>query len=636
MFLYRFQWKKIIKWVLIGVLLFLVYSFCRKILKANQSEDGLEVLTLNEKKVPCSLPELPLWVNEQQKNDMLAHTAKVDCSSNQKDWSYIQNGKFYIHDDVEKQHGKLSCQYQNVLRQLYDMEITLSKSESITNNTPIPSDIIHVRCVGADGQTNDKTYLGIKPIPQEPTSKLLENRLKLEGLGLNIIMFGFDTVSRLMWKRYMPNSYSYFEKIGGVVMEHYNILGDGTPQALIPILTGNTEIELPEARRGFKKARHVDGHPWIWKKLHEYGYATQWGEDAPSVGTFTHRMLGFKEKPVHHYMRPFFLKQGDGICFGNRPSHTLFTDYLKEFITAYGPLRRKFSFLFHSSYSHNSQDQLSTPDDDLVSLMDWLNSTNELENSLFILMADHGPRFSSTRATEQGKYEERLPFMGVRVPQTEEFRSNFPLVQENLKRNSKLLTTPFDVHATFQDVLNYRSTHITKRRPYQRGYSLLQRVPADRTCNDASIDAHWCTCLRWYKISVSDELVQRGAGLIVDHVNNLTSPFRDMCALLTPHKLTSATFIQSNGEMLKFRESSDSDGRIPDMTDQMQPTVKIFQIVLSTLPNFAVYEATIKYSLKNDDFTISTSDISRLNAYKDQPKCITEMHPHLRPYCYCF
>ena len=47
----------------------------------------------------------------------------------------------------------------------------------------------------------------------------------------------------------------------------YNIVGDGTPAALLPILTGKTEKELPEARRGHTGANTVDRFPWIWKKF---------------------------------------------------------------------------------------------------------------------------------------------------------------------------------------------------------------------------------------------------------------------------------------------------------------------------------------------------------------------------------
>ena len=49
--------------------------------------------------------------------------------------------------------------------------------------------------------------------------------------------------------RNLPKSVNYFEKtMGAVRLKEYNILGDGTPAALLPILTGKSEIELPEAR----------------------------------------------------------------------------------------------------------------------------------------------------------------------------------------------------------------------------------------------------------------------------------------------------------------------------------------------------------------------------------------------------
>lgn len=47
----------------------------------------------------------------------------------------------------------------------------------------------------------------------------------------------------------------------------YNIVGDGTPAALFPILTGQTEKELPESRRGYAGAKTVDEFPWIWKQF---------------------------------------------------------------------------------------------------------------------------------------------------------------------------------------------------------------------------------------------------------------------------------------------------------------------------------------------------------------------------------
>lgn len=59
------------------------------------------------------------------------------------------------------------------------------------------------------------------------------------ALGLNVLMFGFDSLSKNTFIRKLPKSYEYFkDQLHGTVLQGYNIVGDGTPQALIPILTG--------------------------------------------------------------------------------------------------------------------------------------------------------------------------------------------------------------------------------------------------------------------------------------------------------------------------------------------------------------------------------------------------------------
>ena len=64
-------------------------------------------------------------------------------------------------------------------------------------------------------------------------------RASSDALPLNVIMLGTDSMSRNAWRRYIPQTYNYFvDALKGVVLEGYNIVGDGTPQALLPILTG--------------------------------------------------------------------------------------------------------------------------------------------------------------------------------------------------------------------------------------------------------------------------------------------------------------------------------------------------------------------------------------------------------------
>lgn len=74
--------------------------------------------------------------------------------------------------------------------------------------------------------------------------------------------------------------YNIFKYILG-----FNIVGDGTPQAYIPFLTGQTEVELPLTRKRYANARFVDQvYPFAWRNFSDAGYATLYGEDSHVIG----------------------------------------------------------------------------------------------------------------------------------------------------------------------------------------------------------------------------------------------------------------------------------------------------------------------------------------------------------------
>lgn len=55
-------------------------------------------------------------------------------------------------------------------------------------------------------------------------------------MPFNVIMFGFDSLSRNAFIRKLPKAYRYLTKtLKGNVLQGYNIVGDGTPQAIIPV-----------------------------------------------------------------------------------------------------------------------------------------------------------------------------------------------------------------------------------------------------------------------------------------------------------------------------------------------------------------------------------------------------------------
>ena len=76
---------------------------------------------------------------------------------------------------------------------------------------------------------------------------------------------------------------------------------------MIPLLTGNFEEKLPNTLKNTENSSFVDeAYPMIWNEFaNQLGYATMYGEDWPSIGTFQYRMKGFSKPPTLHYMRYF-------------------------------------------------------------------------------------------------------------------------------------------------------------------------------------------------------------------------------------------------------------------------------------------------------------------------------------------
>lgn len=77
-------------------------------------------------------------------------------------------------------------------------------------------------------------------------------------------------------------------------------MGDGTPQALIPIFTGKTELELPDTRHRVPNSQFVNAYPMLWKDFRQAGYVTGFLEDVPDYGIFTYRLKGFDVR-IHYF-----------------------------------------------------------------------------------------------------------------------------------------------------------------------------------------------------------------------------------------------------------------------------------------------------------------------------------------------
>ncbi|BFZ05687.1 hypothetical protein BsWGS_08725 [Bradybaena similaris] len=592
----------------------------------NNPKEGLP------KQPACVFPKLEL--NDPEIMKFYQKFPKLECASDP-DWVVIKRGMLVISAEAAKKHPDIHCDAYPIVKVTDFKTKELDPIKDFQNSTVINNDFYRVNCKSSDGSTYTNYLAGIRndsEIHKRPQV------VSPDGLNLDVVILGLDSTSHLAWQRHLPKSRDYFVNVlNGTEMEGYNILGDGTPAAIMPILLGHREEELHEARRGYKGATSVDDFPWIFKDFKAAGYATNWAEDDAYLGTFQYRLLGFDNQPTDHFFRYFCVaaephyKEFKTHCQGSRPRHSVVLDFMYQTFQMY-PSQRKWMFSFQSQLSHQDNNQLSYMDDDLLQYLQTVHREKHLDNALFIMLADHGGRFSKVRATEQGKQEERLPYFGIRFP--EWFHEKYPQIIKNIKTNSQRLTTPFDVHETLMEVLHYTgkpTADISKR-----GVSMLQEIPVERDCDKAHVDPHWCSCLDWKKEEIksptSDEIVAK----VIDTFNNFTAPYRNLCSTLQLDHVITVSSLKVKDAVLKFKDTNDGGrGRFGDMSDTTQTSRVLYQVTLVTQPGGGRFEVTVTKDVKKSQLTIEAKDISRTNVYGKSPHCVEHTEPFLRPYCYC-
>lgn len=199
------------------------------------------------------------------------------------DWVQILNDGTLVYNSKYLESNSIiikSCEYSTVNWYLNDFTFNLSKSIQINNGEKLNTDeqFFNIKCT-TNGPAEYKTSI----------AKIFKSKLpiKTHKNPINILMLGFDSVSKANWFENLPKSSDYLQNnLKSTVLNGYNIVGDGTPAALIPILTGKHEHELPNTIKKTENNHYVDEvYPFVWRNFSEQlGYATYFGEDWPKVG----------------------------------------------------------------------------------------------------------------------------------------------------------------------------------------------------------------------------------------------------------------------------------------------------------------------------------------------------------------
>jgi hypothetical protein len=154
----------------------------------------------------------------------LRNEAPIECDKEPEDWVVCYLSLCTIKKHIIEQKGVVQCDFSDVIRE-GDFGIRLADPVRTTKKYLLQnSDAVRVKCRAVDGSLWYGTLIGIR---KDVTLMKKKNSAK----GFNVLMFGFDSLSRNAFKRSLPKSYEYLQKeLKAHVLKAYNIIGDGTPQ----------------------------------------------------------------------------------------------------------------------------------------------------------------------------------------------------------------------------------------------------------------------------------------------------------------------------------------------------------------------------------------------------------------------
>jgi hypothetical protein len=254
----------------------------------NHDESSSRLIYYDGDNSKCELPTLRI---ENLHQDV---ETEKKCFTDQ-NWGFFSDEnslnqfKWFLYANIKQNYDQIECEYAYVNRLGNDFSINLSKfSPLIENQTIIDHyDVIEVNCKGINKTNRTLTtrfeYLFPLILDNKKQQRQQQQQAKTDTKKqptndkfchpLNVILLSYDSVSRASWLNRAKKSYDFAVKTMKFdILEGYNIVGDGTPAALIPIFTGKTEEELPSVLKSDPKGRFVDeSYPLIWHDLHRNG-----------------------------------------------------------------------------------------------------------------------------------------------------------------------------------------------------------------------------------------------------------------------------------------------------------------------------------------------------------------------------
>ncbi|XP_061194117.1 uncharacterized protein LOC133202335 isoform X2 [Saccostrea echinata] len=592
----------------------------------------------------CELPNLD--AHDKSITKFLYHLRPVQCKQTS-DLSFVDSEGFLRLNKTaisQSEHGAISCTY-SIIKRLLDFDVESEQEVAFSHPVYVKADFFIVKC------ENEWKYTVYRKLHHNINykSRMQQfNFLNASEEQLNVYIFGLDSLSRLAAERTIPITLRYVEEeLGGYIMKGYTKVGANTFPNLVSLLTGKVPFskELPPF------TEFLDSFPFLWKNFSEAGYTTFFAEDLPEMGSFTY-WKGFKEQPCLHYMRPFYLSlekfglpntnrallslennnlhlgKTSALCVENIPKHMMLMNYYKQFIEFYGN-KRKFALSWMNELTHQWDNLIQLADKDFMLFFKWLKDSGRLSNSILMFMSDHGIMQKSIKNTLAGRTENRMPLFAIVIPP--HIKSKYPHIHQNLKTNTRRLTTAFDAHETLVDILERNflrsKSRVIELKSFPRGISLFREIPDSRSCKDADIPGDFCVCNSYEPISNNEKISKDLSSFLVSYINQKLTKHEGKCAKLHLLKIKDTYFVKTNLQRRKEKE----EFSMRNLFSRSDPEEKTYLSVFETVPGNAVFDATVSLDYKGSFNVIGR--VNRVNEYGNQSSCITDKFS--KPLCYC-
>ncbi|XP_067628756.1 uncharacterized protein [Eurosta solidaginis] len=426
----------------------------------------------------------------------------------------------------------------------------------------------------------------------------------------NVLLLGIDSLSRINFRRTMPRTFQYLQENHWFELQGFNKIGDNTFPNLMALLTSyNETTAFKKCNPRIKGGLNEPMCNLIWNNFKNFGYKTAYAEDSWTISTFDYLKKGFLKSPTDYYLRPMSIAVAKKLdvkntrlqyCAGRKHYAEYIFDYALQFanILTGDPL---FGLFWANSFSHEHFYAPATMDLRILKYFESMKKDGIFENSIIIFFGDHGVRWGELLNLKSAFLEERLPMMFISLPAW--YQHDYPNFVKALEINQHRLTSPYDIYATMKHILEVAEP--AKKFHYLndtiQGASIFSEIPENRTCNDAGITEHWCTCCPYDTLPKSDGTAKKVTNLILNEIN----------------KYVANKNVSSKCSKLTLKNLNKIEMKIHEKKKQ-----SVYRLKFTANPKKAQFQATVIYNSTANKITINVEDISRLDSYAKTAGCI--------------